>query len=133
MSTLDQDPEVKFAKRLAIWIVGASLVVGAIVWVTKRGADTVDNGILHYEEFTEIAKACDKLNTDLCNMHKVPADDPMFAQFSKAQRVLALQSELNRWVEEYNGKSKMLNRSLWKPSSLPYQLSVSYYPCYDTK
>lgn len=63
-------------------------------------------------------------------MRALPDKDAMFAQFTKAQRINALQTQLNRWIEEYNAKSKMINRSLWKAGELPYQLTVTQFNCY---
>ena len=62
-------------------------------------------------------------------MKDVPETDPMFSQFSKAQRILSLRTSLNRWIEDYNAKSKMWGRSLWKSNSLPYQLSNQEFNC----
>jgi len=77
-------------------------------------ATHIDDATQVYEEFQSIYNSCSKLNTDLGNMQAAPSDDPMFAQFSKTQRVLQIKTQLNRWVEEYNAKSKMWGRNLWK-------------------
>lgn len=39
----------------------------------------------------------------------------------------------SKFIEQLpnNAKSNMFNKSIWKSSSLPYQLSVSDYPCYN--
>ena len=92
-----------------------------------------DNAFNSYEEFQEIFNTCSKLNTDLCNMRSINEKDPMFNQFSKAQRVNSIKTNLNHWVEEYNAKSKMWNRALWKSKSLPYALSVDDFKCYEDK
>jgi hypothetical protein len=60
----------------------------------------------------------------------LPESDKMFEQFSKTQRINTLKTQLNRWVEEYNAKSKMINHSLWKSSELPYQLNTNQFNCY---
>jgi hypothetical protein len=116
------------------WGMGSLLVIiilSSIVWGwSNRFAGSTDAGIIRYEEFQEIYNACDKLNTDLCNMKGVPDTDKMFEQFSKIQRILELKTKLNKWVQDYNAKSKMWNRALWKSKSLPYQLTVEQYPCY---
>jgi hypothetical protein len=53
----------------------------------------------------------------------------MFEQFYKAQRILAIKTQLNRWVEDYNAKSKMWGRALWKSNALPYQLTTQEFNC----
>lgn len=87
------------------------------------------DAVQNYEEFQEIYNTCSKLNTDLCNMKDLPENDKMFEQFSKAQRVLAIKTQLNRWVEDYNAKSKMWGRALWKSNELPYQLTNEQFNC----
>jgi hypothetical protein len=119
-------------KWMVVILVFATIIsVGA--WLLNRSADVVDTGITRYEEFHEIARTAEQINTNLCQMRALPDKDPMFAQFSKAQRINQLQAQLNRWVEEYNAKSKMINRSLWKSSELPYQLDVAQFKCYGDK
>ena len=94
-----------------------------------RESTRIDTAVQNYEEFQEIYNTCAKINTDICNMKDIPETDPMFSQFSKAQRILALRTNLNRWIEDYNAKSKMWGRSLWKSNSLPYQLSNQEFNC----
>lgn len=96
-------------------------------------ATHLQDAVIVYEEYQEIYNTCTKLNIDLGNMQSLPADDIMFEQFSKAQRVNTIKTELNRWVETYNSKSKMFGRSLWKSSSLPYQLNVLDFSNYNNK
>lgn len=122
--------EIKVGKHLVYWSISVLIVISVIVGFLNRTVAVVDSGIVHYEEFQEIYNTCYKLNTDLCNMKSVPESDKMFEQFSKAQRLNTLRSQLNRWVEDYNAKSKMFNRSLWKSSSLPYELNVNQFNCY---
>ena len=122
--------EVNYGKRILYWFIAVMFIVSGVAWFFSRSVDVVDNGIVHYEEFQELYNTCSKINTDLCNMKELPETDKMFEQFSKAQRVNTLKTNLNRWVEEYNGKSKMFNRSIWKSSSLPYQLQVNQFNCY---
>jgi len=109
-------------------------VLGAISFGTRACSKAEEATHLHdavqrYEEFQEIHNTCIKLNTDLCNMKDIPNDDPMFDQFSKAQRILAIKTQLNKWIEEYNSKSKMWGRSLWKSNTLPYQLTNQQFSC----
>ena len=92
---------------------------------------SVDNAVISYEEYTDIYHACAKINTDLCNMKAMPDNDASFQQFSKAQRINTLKTQLNNWVEQYNAKSKMINRSIWKSGNLPYQLNCTDFNCYN--
>ncbi len=94
-----------------------------------RKATHLDDAVQTYEEFQEIHGTCTKLNTDLCNMKALPEDDKMFEQFSKVQRVNAIKTNLNKWIEEYNSKSKMWGRSLWKGRDLPQQLTNEQFSC----
>lgn len=119
-----------FGKRWFIYLIAASIFFTGAYWFLGRTVDVVDNGIVHYEEFQELYNTCQKINTDLCVMKDMPEQDKMFEQFTKSQRVLSLKTNLNRWAQDYNAKSKMLNRSLWKSSTLPYQISVDEFNCY---
>lgn len=131
--------ETRYGKRLFLWVIGICLLVGAFIttcnlfWGTAKKATHIDDGIAVYEEFQEIYNTCDKLNIDLCNMRDMDASDKMFEQFSKPQRILAIQTNLNRWVQDYNAKSKMWGRALWKSKTLPYELSVENFNCYNAK
>jgi hypothetical protein len=127
----DLKDEITLTKKLVYWIIGISIVISVVgFWVYKaREATHIDDAVQNYEQYQEIYNTCTKLNTDLCNMKALPETDKMFEQFSKAQRILAIQTNLNRWVEDYNAKSKMWGRSLWKSNSLPYQLSVNQFQC----
>lgn len=124
--------EVKFGKKIVYWVIGIVVVLSIIgfLWSKTKQAAHVDDAVQTYEQFQEIYNTCEKLNTDLCNMQELPADDVMFQQFSKAQRINTLKTQLNRWVEDYNAKSKMWGRALWKSDKLPYQLSVNQFNCY---
>lgn len=90
-----------------------------------------EDAVVNYEAYQEIYNAAKQINTNLCNMRVADAKDPMFAQFSKQQRILAEQANLNRQIADYNGKSRMLNRNIWKSSELPYQLSTNDFNCYQ--
>jgi hypothetical protein len=122
--------EFKYAKKIIFGIVFLLIGLSFFGFLCNRTVTTVDNGIVHYEEFQELYNTCEKLNIDLCNMKDLPETDKMFEQFSKAQRVNTIKTNLNRWIEDYNSKSKMWNRSLWKSSALPYQLSTNQFNCY---
>ena len=94
-------------------------------------ADKIANeAIINYEEFQEIYNTCQKIDHDMAAIKAVDEKDQMFAMTSKAAMLTAKRQQMNRWVEEYNAKSKMWNRSLWKSSKLPYQLSTNDFPNY---
>lgn len=135
----DYDDDVKYGiktgKRIILWLIGLSLFVSAGIFTCNKltQATHIDDAVIVYEEYQEIYNTCSQLNTDLCRMNEQDEKDKMFEQFSKSQRLLAIKTNLNHWVETYNGKSKMWGRSLWKSSKLPYQLSVQDFPCYNSK
>ena len=114
---------------LIVIVVGLS--IGGYLLNRASEAAHVKDAVIVYEEYQEIYNTCSKLNTDLCNMKSLPENDVMFEQFSKAQRVNTIKTQLNKWVEDYNAKSKMWGRSLWKSSSLPYELNVNDFNCYN--
>lgn len=128
------DQEMKevstFMKSWVVWLILVSCVVGAAGWVAHRSVAVVDSGILHYEDFQEIYTTTKKIDSDLATVRAIPENDKMFANFSKASVIAARKQQLTRWVEEYNAKSKMLNRSLWKSSTLPYQLDTADFRNY---
>ena len=109
-----------------------SFLVGVGVRSCNSGvkATHIDDATVVYEDFQQIYNTCDKLNTDLGNMQSLDANDPMFSQFSKTQRINTIKTQLNRWVEEYNAKSKMWGRSKWKSEQLPYQLNINQFSNY---
>ena len=116
---------------IVIILLGIGIPLSIMRFTSQKVAEVthIDDAVQNYEQFQDIFNTCQKLNTDLCNIKKLPETDKMFEQFSKAQRILAIQTNLNRWVEDYNAKSKMWGRSLWKSSALPYQLSTNQFNC----
>lgn len=118
-------------KRIFYFIIIASIAFGIAKFALKKTKEAthIDDAVENYEEFQTIYNTCQKLNTDLCNMKSLSEDDKMFEQFSKEQRILAIKTSLNKWVEEYNAKSQMWGRSLWKSDKLPYQLSNNQFSC----
>jgi uncharacterized membrane protein YfbV (UPF0208 family) len=117
--------EIKLGKRLLVWFISILFAVSGIAWFFSRSEQIVTTGIIRYEEFQEIYNTCQKLNTDLQIIQSTPETDKQFEQFTKSQRVNSIKQNLNRWVEDYNAKSKVWTRSMWKSNSLPYQLSVN--------
>lgn len=127
--------ETRFVKKNLIWIIGLVLILGTIGWVATRASkvaeSVVDNALPNYEEFQEIYNTTQKINSDLGTVRAIDENDRYFASFSKAAMIAAKRQQMTRWVEEYNAKSKMWNRSMWKSSSLPYQLNVQDFSNYE--
>jgi len=113
---------------VVLWVVGQALFVSTSLVEKSTDPDHIIN---NYEEFQSTYNSCVKLNGDLGTIRGMPPSDPMFAQFSKGAMIAQKKQLLNRWVEEYNAKSKMINRNLWKSSALPYQLSVDDFSNYN--
>lgn len=126
-----EEDEIKTIKKFIWWFVGVIVLISIGGWFFNRANRVAETAFIRYEEFQQLSNTCDKINTDLCNMRDLPENDEMFKQFSKNQRINTLKTQLNRWIEDYNGKSKMWNRSMWKSSTLPYQISTKDYHCYD--
>ena len=123
--------EIKSVKKTIYWVIGLVFVLSTIGFIVSKTREVtrIDTAVINYEEFQEIYNTCYKLNTDICNMKEIPNDDPMFSQFSKEQRILNLRTQLNRWIGEYNAKSKMWGRALWKSNELPHQLDNEQFNC----
>jgi hypothetical protein len=117
-------------KSWILWLIVVFSILGVVGFLLSRGVETVDNGISHYEDFQEIYTTTKKIDSDLATIQAVPETDKMFTNFSKAAMVAAKKQQMTRWIEEYNAKSKMINRSLWKSSTLPYQLNTNDFPNY---
>lgn len=104
-----------------------SLIVLVCYWFSKpaRLLDKVTEPthiINSYEEFQEIYNTI----LDICNKIEILEKSNAEADgFSKEERLLNLQNNLSRWVQEYNAKSRMLTRNKWKNPNLPYQLKIS--------
>lgn len=120
-------------KKLFIWIICVLLVVGGVTWFFTRTDQVVTNGITDYEYFQSMYNSANEANTKLCALRALPDSDPSFEQFSKGQQVLSLQGKLTHIVEEYNAKSRVWTRSMWKSKTLPYELTVNDYSCYNEK
>lgn len=124
--------------KVALAIFGGIVLLTLLsifVWTCNKATNVadnvVDNAMVNYQEFQDIYNTCSKLNTDLGNMSATADNDPMFAQFSKGQRMLAIKTNLNRWIEQYNSNSKKWNQAMWKSKALPYQLSVNDFSNYN--
>ena len=90
----------------------------------------MENAVISYDEYQDIYATCQQINDDLGVIKSTPDDDPQFQQFSKAQRINALKQNLNRWINEYNAKSKHIDKKWWKSSDLPYSLSINQFSNY---
>lgn len=123
--------EISFGKKVIYWIIGLSFLLSVGSFILNRATEAahLKDAVIVYEEFQNIYNTCNKLNTDLCNMKSLDEKDVMFEQFSKAQRINTIKTQLNRWVEDYNARSKMFGRSLWKSNQLPYQLTNQEFSC----
>ena len=125
----------KPTKWMFVWFAAFIFGISAVSWFAVRaglfGSHVIDNALPNYEEFQSIYNTCQKLNADLETVRAIPEDDKSFSMISKAQTIAAKRQQMTRWIEEYNAKSKMWNRSMWKSSSLPHQLSTSDFNHYD--
>ena len=88
---------------------------------------SMENAVVSYNEYEDIYATCVKLNEDLGIMKNTPENDPQFNQFSKSQRVNQIKMNLNRWVNEYNSKSKHIDKKFWKSNELPYKLETNQF------
>jgi len=136
----DLDDGAWSGKRLAVKIFGLAIVVGLLLFALNfmfkpfQVVDKItdpDKIINNYEEFQSIHNTLKKLDSDLKTICETPDSDAMFSQFSKASMVAQKKQYMTRWAEEYNAKSKMITRSLWKSPSLPYQENVEDFANYN--
>lgn len=123
--------EIKPIKKIFLLLISLTFILSIVIFLVNRSVKVVDNGIIHYDEFQELYNTCKNIDKDICLMKDIPDNDESFKQFSKAQRINTIKTQLNRWVEDYNSKSKMWNRNLWKSKELPYQLDVTQFNCYN--
>lgn len=120
-------------------IIGVIFVVIGVIgllWFFGKGCavankvTNVDKVFVNYEEFFEIHNTCLKIDQDLGVMRSLPDSDKMFEQFSKTQRISTLKLSLNRWIQDYNAKSAMWHRGMWRSAALPYQLTTDLFKNY---
>jgi len=93
--------------------------------------NSMENAVISYDEYQNIKATCDQLNTDLGIVQSTPETDRQFEQFTKSQRINSIKSNLNRWIEEYNAKSKHIDKKWWKSGELPYQLNINQFDNYN--
>lgn len=115
-----------------------TIILGGIGFVCNIGGifvnhayKSAENAVINYDNYQDTYNTCVKLNQDLAIIQNTPDNDKQFEQFSKAQRINAIKTNLNRWVEDYNAKSKEIDKNLWKSHALPYQLSVNDFSNYN--
>lgn len=123
--------ETRFAKKMFIWLAAFAALCSVIGWFVTRGTSVVETGILRYEEYHEMYNTCKKIDEDLATIRAIADTDRYFASFSKEAMIAQKRQQLTRWAEEYNAKSKMWTRSIWKTDTLPYQLDVNNFPNYN--
>lgn len=92
--------------------------------------NSMKNAVISYDEYQDIYATCVQLNLDLGVIKDTPETDSQFSQFSKQQRINTLKQQLNRWMNEYNAKSKHIDKKWWKSSELPYSLESSQFSNY---
>lgn len=132
------EEETRSVKGLIVWFVALCFIISGFIWLIERPAKiaekVIDDSLVSYEEFQEIYNTCQKLDADLATVGSIDEHDKMFDSFSKASLIAAKRQQMTRWIGEYNAKSKMWNRAIWKSNALPYQLSTSNFPHYgDSK
>jgi len=96
----------------------------------KHVTNSMENAVITYDEYQDIYATCQQIDADLGVIKATPETDKQFNDFSKAQRINTLKMNLNRWVNEYNAKSKHIDKKYWKSSSLPYELSATQFSNY---
>ena len=115
---------------LALLSIGGFVCTGAGIFA-NHAYKSMENAVVNYDEYQEEYNTCQQLNENLGVIESTPDNDPQFSQFSKSQRENAIKLQINRWVETYNGKSKEIDKSLWKSGALPYQLSTDNFSNYN--
>ena len=119
ITMLDED------KNGIIAIIGIFLIIGALASIKScndKTVEVVNTGIDQYEEFHSIYNTVLKLKEDIKTINELDENDKMFNFVSKSATLMGKKQLLNRWISEYNAKSSMVNREIWKGTSLPYKL-----------
>lgn len=96
----------------------------------KHITNSMENAVITYDEYQDIYNTCKQLDADLKVLKDTPDDDSQFSQFSKAQRINAVKQNMNRWIAEYNAKSKHIDKKWWKSDALPQELTTNHFPNY---
>lgn len=124
--------EANYTKWWIIWSFIFLCILSGVGLFMSRSVQILDTAIIRYEEFQEIYNTCKKIDIDLGTIRAVNENDRMFASFSKEAMIANKKQQLSRWVEEYNAKSRMWNRALWKSHALSYQLMVEEFHNFNT-
>jgi predicted small secreted protein len=118
-------------KTLSIIGIVVFIVLSSIIFKTCNTAVGVVDKVVNpdaivnsYEEFQAIYNTTQSICTKIGTLEQLP-DDYNSGGFTKIERIIGEQNNLARWVEEYNAKSKMMTKNLWKSGKLPYQLDMS--------
>lgn len=96
----------------------------------KHAYKSMENAVISYDEYQDIYATCQQLNSDLGVIRDTPDDDGQFSQFSKSQQINTKKQQLNRWINDYNAKSKHIDKKWWKSSELPYSLNSNQFSNY---
>lgn len=121
--------EIAIGKKIFLWVILVIMIISGITWFLTRTTQIIDTGLVRYQEFQEIYNTTKQINQNICNLLALKEDDKMFKDFSRSQQELALKSNLNRWIVEYNAKSNLINFIVWKSNELPHTLNVNQYNC----
>jgi hypothetical protein len=120
--------EIEKSKNYVVVLVIVCLMFFCL-FIVGKVSTTINTGLIRYQEFQEIYNTTVQINQNLCNLSVIKDNDKMFKDFSKSQQVLALKSNMNRWIGEYNAKSTLINFNVWKSDTLPYSLTTNLYNC----
>jgi len=96
----------------------------------KHVTNSMENAVISYDEYQDVFATCQQINSDLGVVKDTPETDTQFSQFSKQQRINAMKQQLHRWINEYNAKSKHIDKKWWKSSELPYSLQTIQFNNY---
>jgi len=116
---------ISAAVGIILLLVVLSFGVRSCSIAQEHAYKSMENAVISYDEYQDIYNTCLKIDMDLKAVKEMDASDPSFENFSKAQRINALRSNLNRWITDYNAKSYHIDKKLWKSSSLPQTLSTN--------
>jgi hypothetical protein len=125
-----------------IGVVIVVITLSIVLWIANTGAGVVnkvvnpDAIVENYEEFQTLYNTLNKIDGDMKTICETPDNDKMFDQFSKGAMIAQKRQYMTRWVNEYNAKSKMYTRNLWKSNTLPYQVNEEdfrHYNCLQNK
>ena len=94
---------------------------GVIAHVTST-QQIIQNYENFYQMNTDIKAMASNVKIAKAKLDRLKPGDPGYDQANIEYS--GIQMNLNNLVSEYNSKSKMITRNLWKASDLPYQMSA---------